>query len=191
MAYLAVHIEGKETDRVPLIEQAILGRGEGCDVWIEDKKSSRKHCRVFIDNGFWTVEDLGSTNGTYIGRHAITRHALRDGETIRVGMAKIVFHQDDLSNAPGQRAPDPHGLSGSTLVDFTRPQHLQHLDRPLPTVAVSAEDAQITPPTNKPDHSIAFNRPPPTPIVPEEPEPAPRPSAMPSKKSWWRKLTGG
>lgn len=183
MAYVAVHIEGKEVDRIPIESEATLGRGEGCDVWIEDHKASRKHCRIFVDNGFWTVEDLASTNGTYIGRHPITRHTLRDGEIIRVGQAKIVFHAGELTDRV-ERPHTPGGLSGSTLMDIARPVQPEHMDRPLPSVSV--ENTDYAPNGESLDHSIAFTRPPPSPIVPPKSDPA----AVEEKKTWWRKITG-
>ncbi|HMG42016.1 MAG TPA: FHA domain-containing protein [Acidimicrobiales bacterium] len=55
----------------PLDEEVTLGRAAGCQVPIEDAYASQVHARVFHNEGQWYVEDLGSTNGTYLNRRRV------------------------------------------------------------------------------------------------------------------------
>lgn len=55
----------------PLDEEVTLGRAAGCQVPIEDAYASQVHARVFHNDGQWYVEDLGSTNGTYLNRRRV------------------------------------------------------------------------------------------------------------------------
>jgi pSer/pThr/pTyr-binding forkhead associated (FHA) protein len=50
-----------------------LGRGNDCTLVLADDYASTHHARLVPDGTGWTVEDLGSTNGTYLGRAKVTR----------------------------------------------------------------------------------------------------------------------
>ncbi|MFN4258658.1 MAG: diguanylate cyclase [Gemmataceae bacterium] len=63
----------------------VLGRGEDCDIRINDHSVSRKHARIEPgDDGYYAV-DLQSTNGTFVNDIATTRARLKDGDYLRVG----------------------------------------------------------------------------------------------------------
>ena len=49
-----------------LAAETTIGRGAGCGVSIDDTHISKLHARVFLHDGAWFVEDLGSTNGTML-----------------------------------------------------------------------------------------------------------------------------
>jgi pSer/pThr/pTyr-binding forkhead associated (FHA) protein len=63
-----------------------VGRAAGCQVALEDNYVSQLHARVFTrDGGVW-VEDLGSTNGTYLNDHRVSAPlAVRRGDQLKVG----------------------------------------------------------------------------------------------------------
>jgi hypothetical protein len=62
-----------------------IGRAPTNDVAIRDVAMSGEHCRVRPEGGVWVVHDLESTNGTFVNEKRITRHALVEGDVIRVG----------------------------------------------------------------------------------------------------------
>src|SRR5262245_29503619 len=70
----------------------ILGRDPDTVVWIDLNSVSRRHARIVVRGETATIEDLGSRNGTYVqGEKIETPRALTNGDTIKVGAAKLVF----------------------------------------------------------------------------------------------------
>src|SRR5688572_20438385 len=62
-----------------------IGRGTDCEVSVDDQAVSRKHARILpIKNGFF-IEDLGSTNGTFVSGARATTVELRPGDRIQLG----------------------------------------------------------------------------------------------------------
>ncbi|WP_182112576.1 MULTISPECIES: FHA domain-containing protein [unclassified Actinotalea] len=74
---------------LPLGSSAILiGRAPSCTLVLDDDYSSSRHARVFPQDGEWWVEDLGSTNGTFLGREKVTAPTpVRAGAQIKVGQS--------------------------------------------------------------------------------------------------------
>ena len=66
-----------------------IGRGSDLDMVLVEDMVSRRHARITTHNGEFTIEDLGSTNGTFVNGEKITRAKLRDGDRILVGTSII------------------------------------------------------------------------------------------------------
>jgi diguanylate cyclase (GGDEF)-like protein len=73
--------------RYPLTDQALmLGRGEDCDIRLQDNSVSRRHARVEPTSEGFFVRDQGSTNGTFVNDHQLdSPWLLQDGDYLRVG----------------------------------------------------------------------------------------------------------
>jgi hypothetical protein len=70
----------------------IIGRDDGADVLIDNPSVSRRHAEIRLGDGGWVVEDLGSSNGTFIGGTKIQGpHSLGLGDEIGFGKFSIVF----------------------------------------------------------------------------------------------------
>jgi hypothetical protein len=64
----------------------LIGRAPECTLVLEDDFASNRHARLFLEAGTWLVEDLGSTNGTFLGRSAVESPTPVDvGTPVRVG----------------------------------------------------------------------------------------------------------
>lgn len=67
-------------------EEAIVGRREGCDVRIPSHSVSRRHCRLSFREDLLTVEDLASSNGTFVNGQRIARpEVLKPGDQLEIG----------------------------------------------------------------------------------------------------------
>ncbi|WP_456844004.1 FHA domain-containing protein FhaB/FipA [Cellulomonas sp. P5_C6] len=74
---------------VPLGSSAVLiGRAPGCTLVLDDDYSSSRHARIFPQGGQWFVEDLGSTNGTFVADQRVEAPtAVPTGTPVRVGQS--------------------------------------------------------------------------------------------------------
>jgi len=72
---------------IPLSDQQItIGRAPDATLVLTDDYASSRHARLYPQNGEWIVEDLGSTNGTYLDRQKVTRPTpVPVGVPVRVG----------------------------------------------------------------------------------------------------------
>ena len=78
-------------DAVPLDEAPILvGRGADAAIRLDDDYVSTRHARIARSGDQWFIEDLGSTNGTYIGSQRLTQAtAIQLGTQVRVGKTTL------------------------------------------------------------------------------------------------------
>ena len=75
-------------------EVTVIGRREDCDFRIPLGEVSRKHCRLVRDGQQFRVEDLGSSNGTYVNGKRIQEASLNPGDTFQIGPLAFVLQVD-------------------------------------------------------------------------------------------------
>jgi len=85
--------------------QVVLGREEGLDIILQDPESSRRHSRISWQGGQYVIEDLGSTNGTFVnGVQITTPQMLNPGDSIGIGQTALVFQMQG-GQVPFQSPP--------------------------------------------------------------------------------------
>lgn len=149
-AHIVVHQDPTTQQVFPLTEKTItVGREAYNDVVLIDPEASRKHAQISFQDGRYVIEDLGSTNGTYVnGRQILSPTALNPGDVIEVGeMARILFQGpgSDISETV-LRAPS------------------------------SSRDATVAMPEDLATFSESLQPPPPTSIPAQAPLPTPAPA---------------
>jgi hypothetical protein len=73
---------------------ALLGRGADADIVLEDSFSSSRHARLIPQGDAVVVEDLGSTNGTYLNDEPLSGpQPLHEGDRIRIGDSEFTFER--------------------------------------------------------------------------------------------------
>ena len=74
-------------------ENELIGRGKKCDISIPDRYMSTKNSRIFKSSGKFYIEDLDSTNGTFLNGEALKDKAveLLDGDKITIGRVNFLF----------------------------------------------------------------------------------------------------
>lgn len=78
--------KGSKVDSRPLNGPLQVGRADACHVKLDDNYASQFHARLFGKDGSWYVEDLGSTNGTYLNQRRVTSPVeVRAGDRVKIG----------------------------------------------------------------------------------------------------------
>ncbi len=73
---------------------ATLGRSDGADILVDDPFASSAHARIFVRGEFMYVEDMASTNGTYLnGRQLKTAERLKMADVIRIGDTEYRYRE--------------------------------------------------------------------------------------------------
>ncbi len=75
-------------------EGATFGRSDNADIRVDDAFASSAHARIFPRSEFMYLEDMGSTNGTYLnGRQVKTAERLKMADTIRIGDSEYRYEE--------------------------------------------------------------------------------------------------
>lgn len=169
--YLTVVVNYQEVRRLPLRGAITVGRGAGCELWLEDPILSRQHCRIepALEGDGWAVTDLKSRNGTFVNAKRIEHSPLVEGDVVTVGRAHIKFHAD------GYVPPRPAGPHEAVKLPANRgamKTDAAPSTRTLPTPAPRDANSETLVPGDsgvgmKP---LPFARPPARPIPREEDE---------------------
>jgi hypothetical protein len=76
--------------RYEVADECTVGRGAGCQVHLDDTFTSQLHARIFRRDGRLAIEDLASTNGTFVNGARITDTvALRAGDQVQIGQTVL------------------------------------------------------------------------------------------------------
>ncbi|MBI2893480.1 MAG: GGDEF domain-containing protein [Deltaproteobacteria bacterium] len=78
--------------KVPLGSGSIIiGRSSKCDIQVDQESVSRNHAKMKNTGKFFTIRDLGSTNGTYVNDELVDEANLRDGDQVKIGRTIFKF----------------------------------------------------------------------------------------------------
>jgi hypothetical protein len=73
----------------------VLGRGDTAEIRLEDPFASSRHARVYEQGRILVIEDLGSTNGTYLNEELLDGpRPLHPGDRVRIGDSEFSFEVD-------------------------------------------------------------------------------------------------
>jgi pSer/pThr/pTyr-binding forkhead associated (FHA) protein len=162
MPWITISANGDELDRRELDGPLTIGRSPESDVVVRDILLSRTHCRLEPVGNGWKVADLKSKNGTRVGWQNVDTHVLRDGDHLRMGRTRIVYHTGPFEPAPPKsvktnrmvRPADPHEALTGTVTDFvllddhedhpqSDPEFFRN-DRPFPQPRPTSPDGATT-----------------------------------------------
>jgi len=107
----------------PLVgNQVIIGREEGLDISLQDPESSRRHARITWQAGQFVIEDMGSTNGTFVNGVQITSpQILNAGDSVGIGQTALVFQVAGAHMGAPQYQPPPTQYNASPMPEAPAP----------------------------------------------------------------------
>lgn len=111
--------------------EVFLGRDLNNDIVINDPEISRRHSRLFLQGNSYVLEDMGSTNGTFVnGQRLMGPHVLRPGDVVTFGeRLSLVFESSDFDQDATMVSGVPRSPYGATQVPDQQPLAY---DPPLP-----------------------------------------------------------
>src|SRR4051812_8676228 len=139
-------VEGSEAGRqIPLDSVVDVGRDPSLPLHLdEDTQVSRRHARIAVQGGQVIVEDLGSTNGTYVNDQPISSpRALYPGDKVRIGLTVLELRtrQQGPARPPGGRGrPRRPAIDSAVLQPVPEAQ-----PAPVGTVSPSGPTAAAPP----------------------------------------------
>jgi len=95
--------DGRECQYVLELSDVVIGREAACTIPLQVRGVSRRHARIRIEAGRATLEDLGSTNGTWLNGRLLTSESasLSDGDRINISLVEIHYLDPDSRKAEG------------------------------------------------------------------------------------------
>ena len=169
-------------------ERYTIGRLPDNDVRIDNPSVSGHHCLIIniLNDSF--LEDLNSTNGTYVGGKLIKKHALQNGDSITIGHHQLRYVDSQAAD------PEQEEFEATMVISQTKPDpsKIQAAAEALEEAAGVASDVESSG-TLSSDDAASIPQPEPTPeptratetsaIDPEQPaEAAPKRKALPTAK---------
>jgi predicted component of type VI protein secretion system len=119
MAFLTIRIKGSEgyTRTALSKDRMVLGRASATDIPVKHTSISREHCAFVKDGDGWSIEDLGSSNSTWVGKVKVAgKQRLAEKDVVKVGHARLTFHAGELSEPEAavevSAGDDDEALSG-------------------------------------------------------------------------------
>lgn len=131
MPFLTVRVKGTEGyTRFNLSkDRTVVGRASACDLAVPTTNLSREHCLVVKKDDGWWVEDLNSSNGTWVNKERIEGpRKLAEKDIVKAGAARLTFHEGDIDKV--------EALEVAAAEDADDPA-----DRPLPADGLAAAAA--------------------------------------------------
>jgi pSer/pThr/pTyr-binding forkhead associated (FHA) protein len=104
MAKIIIKFNNDVVDHVDLRQGDMkIGRKPGCEIHIDNLSVSGEHANIFTVGEDSFIQDLGSTNGTFINNKKITKHHLKNGDTVVIGKHSLIYLTE---TARESRPPD-------------------------------------------------------------------------------------
>src|SRR5437899_9140585 len=103
-----------------LLDKPILlvGRDPECDIQIDSRKISRRHCCLAQVSGYLVVRDLGSTNGIRINGVRVLEGRLREGDEVTIGNSRFKVRFDGQPPPAAAAVPAPASRSPQLADDL-------------------------------------------------------------------------
>lgn len=144
MAKIFLKFNEQVLKEIPLENpQLTIGRKPDNDLVIDNPAVSGHHARVVKEEGGFAIEDLGSTNGTFLNDAKVQKQKLKNTDCINIGKHALIF-QDEVAPPPPPPPPPKESDSDKTMIlDTAKQKELLKALGTVKTAAVTAKDEKI------------------------------------------------
>jgi len=97
-------------------EETTIGRKPENDIHVDNLAVSGRHARVLMIGNKAILEDIGSTNGTFVNNKRITKHVLQHGDNVLIGKHTLTFVNIENAVQPPEETPAAEGEMDKTMV---------------------------------------------------------------------------
>ena len=101
---ITILLDGEDGIQIPyqlVGSNLVIGRDPVCDLNLEDSTLSAQHAKLSFRHGHWWVEDLRSTNGTYLNQETVDEPmVLTDGDQLRCGRVRLRISTHEQVGSP-------------------------------------------------------------------------------------------
>jgi ribosome-associated protein YbcJ (S4-like RNA binding protein) len=105
MAKIIIKLNNEVVDHIDLRQGDMkVGRKPGCEIVLDNLAVSGEHANIFTIGDDSFIQDLGSTNGTFINNKRLAKHHLRNGDTVVIGQHSLLYLQE--AARPAERGSD-------------------------------------------------------------------------------------
>lgn len=112
MAKIVIKLNNDVVDHVDLKQGDMkIGRKPGCEILLDNLAVSGEHANIFTVGDDSFIQDLGSTNGTFINNKKITKHHLKNGDAIVIGKHTLVYLTESV------RAREPDDFAKTVIIN--------------------------------------------------------------------------
>jgi EAL domain-containing protein (putative c-di-GMP-specific phosphodiesterase class I) len=115
-----------------------IGRDDDADLRIDSRRVSRRHAVINCEGGVYSIDDLGSTNGTFVNGERISEARLHSGDVLQFGDAEFTFNapQSEPVNGMATQIMEPgvwpeHGGTAEDTIYLVRRMHAMLMSRCL------------------------------------------------------------
>lgn len=138
-------LSGEAQGRSFIVDDAlVVGRSTSCDVFIPDRRMSRRHARFYREEDRLNVEDLESHNGTYVNGKRVVRVQLLRGDVVRIGTSQFEVISSNSEDSERMKLTD--GVITPHLIKPVHPETQPSLDGMLADeyfTAIGAGDSDV------------------------------------------------
>jgi hypothetical protein len=135
MPKLILKFDDRELSECAVGTHAVtIGRLPDNNIVIDNPAVSGRHARVYREGNHYVLEDLKSTNGTFVNDKPIARHTLLEGDSVLVGKHTLIFTQKGGEQTEAPKAePFVPEIGGTMMLDTQKQKHLLGLDHGRPS----------------------------------------------------------
>lgn len=113
-------------DSIPLLhEKLLIGRRSSCDICLAVPNVSSHHCELELQDGFWHIRDLGSTNGIKVNGERTLGSVLMPGDEVQVAKSRFRIQYLVDGEAPVPEPDDPFAMSLMEKAGLEKPSNFR------------------------------------------------------------------